>query len=323
MRFLIPGGTGQVGTILTRALLGDGHEVTVLSRKPPRRAVCKVVSWDAESVGPWTKELEGVDAVVNLAGRSVNCRYGRRNRLQILNSRVRSTCILGRAIANAASPPRVWLQASTATIYAHRHESANDETTGILGGHEADAPDTWRFSIDVALAWEQAALEFTLPVTRRILMRSAMTMSPDPGGVFAALLGLVRCGMGGRSGSGRQYVSWIHDWDFVRAIYWLIHHPELDGAVNLAAPFPLPNAEFMQALRQAWAMRVGLAQSKWILEVGAFFLRTETELILKSRRVVPGRLLRSGFVFEFPHWPRAACDLCRRWRARGQNGQIG
>jgi uncharacterized protein (TIGR01777 family) len=217
----------------------------------------------------------------------------------------------------------VWLQASTATIYAHRYDAANDEATGILGGTEATAPDTWRFSIDVATAWERAAKEAVVLQTRKVLLRSAITMSPDQGGAFDVLLGLVRRGLGGRQGDGRQYVSWIHDRDFVRAVYWLIDHPELDGPVNLASPNPLPNAEFMRTLRSAWGTRVGLPSSKWMLELGAWLLRTETELILKSRRVVPGRLLQSGFRFEFPTWAEAAADLCRRWREAVQKGSGG
>jgi uncharacterized protein (TIGR01777 family) len=313
MKIVIPGGTGQVGTLLARAFLADGHEVVVLSRNPGS-APGRVVGWDAETVSEWAAELDGADAVINLAGRSVNCRYNAENRRLIQESRVRSTRAVGKAIARAARPPRVWLQASTATIYAHRYDAPNDEATGILGGGEAGAPDTWRFSIEVAKSWEQAANEGDLPHTRRVLLRSAMTMSPDPGGVFAVLLGLVRWGLGGASGDGRQYVSWIHDRDFVRAIYWLIEHSDLAGPVNLAAPNPVPNAAFMRTLRAAWGIGFGLPATKWMLEIGAVFLRSETELILKSRRVVPARLLQSGFVFQFPTWAEAADDLCRRWR---------
>jgi uncharacterized protein (TIGR01777 family) len=208
----------------------------------------------------------------------------------------------------------VWLQASTATIYAHRFDAANDELSGILGGSEPQAPDTWRFSIEVARAWEEAASAVALPRTRRVLLRSAMTMSPDKGGVFDVLLGLVRRGLGGACGAGRQYVSWIHDVDFVRSIYWIINHESLEGAVNLCSPNPVPNAEFMRGLREAWGIRFGLPANRWMLELGAFLLRTETELILKSRRVIPTRLLQSGYPFQFPNWRRAAEDLCRRWR---------
>jgi uncharacterized protein (TIGR01777 family) len=313
MKIIIPGGTGQVGTVLARAFHRDGHEVVVLSRTP-RAAPWRVVPWDARTVGDWAAELDGADAVINLAGRSVNCRYTPANRRAIKESRVDSTRAVGAVIARAARPPRVWLQASTATIYAHRYDAPNDETTGLLGGAERDAPDTWRFSIDVATSWERALDEVAVPGTRKVKLRSAMVMSPDRGGVFDVLLGLVRRGLGGPTGDGRQYVSWIHDEDFVRAVSWLIERDTLEGPVNLAAPNPVPNAEFMRALREAWGIRFGLPATAWMLEVGAFFLRTETELVLKSRRVVPGRLLQDGFTFRFPAWPEAARDLCRRWR---------
>jgi uncharacterized protein (TIGR01777 family) len=313
MKIIIPGGSGQVGTVLARAFVADGHDVVVLSRTPAT-AAWRIVQWDAATVGDWAAEIDGADVVVNLAGRSVNCRYNAENRRLIKESRVNSTRAVGQAIAQARRPPRVWLQASTATIYAHRYDAPNDEATGILGGTEEHAPDTWRFSIDVAKSWEAAANEVVVPQTRKVLLRSAMTMSPDRGGIFDVLLGLVRWRLGGASGDGRQYVSWIHDRDFIRAIYWLIEHPELDGPVNLASPNPVPNAEFMRTLRKAWGVRIGLPAAKWMLAIGAFFMRTETELILKSRRVVPGRLLQSGFEFQFPTWAEAAADLCGRWR---------
>jgi uncharacterized protein (TIGR01777 family) len=315
MKVVIPGGSGQVGTILARSFHADGHGVVVLSRQPAA-APWRVVAWDAETLGAWAAELEGADAVINLAGRSVNCRYNSENRRLIVESRVQSTRLVGEAIARASRPPRVWLQASTATIYAHRYDAPNDEATGILGGAEPGAPDTWRFSIDVATSWEKAAEEAVVPHTRKVLLRSAMTMSPDRGGVFDVLLRLVRFGLGGRAGDGRQYVSWIHDVDFVRAVYRLIEDNRFAGAVNLCAPNPVPNAEFMRTLRGAWGTRIGLPATGWMLEVGAFFLRTETELVLKSRRVVPGRLLEAGFVFQFPTWAEAARDLCNRWRER-------
>lgn len=265
-------------------------------------------------MGAWAEEVDGADVVVNLAGRSVDCRYTPENRRAILDSRVHSTRIVGEAIAQAKQPPAVWLQASTATIYAHRYDAPNDETTGLIGGNEPDAPDTWSFSIDVAKAWEQTLMEANLPHTRRVAMRSAMTMSPDRGGVFDVLLKLVRFGLGGRASDGRQYISWIHDIDFVRAVDWLIANDSVEGPVNLAAPHPLSNAEFMRMLREAWGTSLGLPASRWMLEFGAFFLRTETELVLKSRRVVPGLLSEHGFEFRFPTWPEAARDLCRRWQ---------
>ena len=313
MKIVVAGGSGQVGTILTRGFRADGHEVVVLSRRPVSEP-WRVVAWDAQTLGDWCAELDDADVVINLAGRSVNCRYTAPNRRMIMESRVRSTRVLGDAIGHSAHPPRVWLQASTATIYAHRYNAPNDEATGILGGGERVVPDSWRFSIDVATAWEQAANEACVPRTRKVLMRSAMTMSPDRGGIFDTLLKLVRRGLGGTCGDGRQFISWIHELDFIRAVYWLINHDELEGPVNLASPNPLPNAEFMRKLRRASGTRIGLPASPWMLEMGAFLMRTETELILKSRRVVPRRLLESGFHFDFPTWPEAAADLCRRWR---------
>jgi uncharacterized protein (TIGR01777 family) len=319
MKIVIPGGSGQVGTLLARAFVADGHEVVVLSRNPGK-APWRIVPWDAVTVGDWATEMDGADAVINLAGRSVNCRYTAENRRLILESRIESTRAVGRAIAGATRPPWVWLQASTATIYAHRYDAPNDEATGILGGTEDHVPDTWRFSIDVARSWERTANEAAVPQTRKVLLRAAMTMSPDRGGVFDTLLALVRWGLGGTVGDGRQYVSWIHERDFIRAIYWLIDHVELEGPVNLAAPNPLPYAEFMRDLRAAWGIGFGLPALKWMLEIGTFFMRSESELVLKSRRVVPGRLLQSGFVFQFPTWAAAAADLCRRWREARQGG---
>lgn len=314
MKVVIPGGSGQVGTVLARHFHHLGHNVVVLSRSPGA-APWRVVPWDGETPGPWTAELDGADVVINLAGRSVNCRYSPANRRAIVDSRVNSTRAVGRAIADASRPPRVWLQASTATIYAHRYDAPNDEATGVLGGSEPNAPETWRFSIEVATAWEKALAESPVPHTRTVLMRSAITMSPDRGGAFDVLLGLVRRRLGGRASDGRQYVSWVHDRDFIRAVEWLIDHDDIRGPVNIAAPEPLPNAEFMRELRHAWGIRFGLPATRWMVEVGAWVLRTESELILKSRRVVPGRLFAGGFRFDFPTWPEAARDLCQRWRA--------
>ncbi len=314
MKIIIPGGTGQVGAVLARAFHQNNHEVVILSRQAADESVGRVVHWDAETLGGWTSEFENADVVINLAGRSVNCRYTPENRRQIIESRVKSTTIVGEAIAKAKNPPRIWLQASTATIYAHRYDAANDELTGIIGGDEPDAPDTWNFSIKVAKSWEQAANAIETPGTRKVLLHSAMTMSSDKNGIFDVLLGLVRKGLGGTSGDGRQYLSWIHDADFIRSIDWLIEREDLSGAVNIAAPNPLPNRDFMRILREKWGTGIGLPATEWMLEIGAVLMQTETELVLKSRRVVPTKLLESGFEFEFPTWENAAADLCRRWR---------
>ncbi|MBN9119003.1 MAG: TIGR01777 family oxidoreductase [Planctomycetes bacterium] len=325
MKIVIPGGSGQIGTILARHFHAAGHEVVVLSRSPTAQMVWRVVPWEVPSAKPegfartrgaWANEFDGADVVINLAGRSVNCRYTRANRREILESRVRSTQIVGEAIGACARPPRLWLQSSTATIYAHRFDAPNDERTGVLGGNEPDAPETWRFGIAVAAAWEDALGAADTPRTRKVALRSAMTMSPDRGGVFDVLLGLVRRGLGGRAGAGTQFVSWVHEADFIAAVEFLIGHDELSGPVNVCAPEPLPNAEFMRALRAAWGVRFGLPAAGWMVGLGAWAMRTESELVLKSRRVVPGRLLDAGFAFRFPSWPGAARDLCQRWRDR-------
>jgi uncharacterized protein (TIGR01777 family) len=327
MKVVIPGGSGQVGTLLARGFHAGGDDVVVLSRQGPGRASAtataapwRIVAWDARTAGEWQREIDGADVVINLAGRSVNCRYNAENRQAIMDSRVESTRIVGKAIARAQRPPRVWLQASTATIYAHRFDAANDEQTGIIGGTEPDAPASWRFSIDVARAWERALDQAQTPATRKVAMRSALILSPDRGGIFDTLLKLVRFGLGGNAAGGRQYVSWIQDDDFVRAVRWLIDRPEMEGVVNIASPRPVPYADFMRALRTAWGMPVGLPASRWMLHVGAFLMGSEAELVLKSRRVVPARLLKSGFAFRYPHWADAAKNLCDRWRAAARSG---
>jgi len=315
MKVVLAGGSGQVGNILAAHFANKAHEVVNFSRNSTlQQKNVRTVAWDAKTLGDWTTDLEGADILTNLAGRNVNCRYNLANRRLIMDSRVESTRVLAQAIAQTKRPPRLWLQSSTATIYSHRYDAPNDELTGIVGGSEPNAPDTWKFSIEVADAWEREFDARDLPQTRKVKLRTAMVMSPDRRGVFDVLSGLVRKGLGGRAGDGRQFVSWIHDLDFLGAIDWLIAHTELDGAINLCSPNPLPNSEFMRAIRQAWGISFGLPSAKWMLEVGAVFLRTETELILKSRRVVPTRLLQSGFKFQFPEWPEAARDLCNRWK---------
>ena len=317
MKIIIPGGNGQVGQILARALRDEGHECVILTRKlsHPKDETpgLREVLWDGKTLGPWTTELDGADVVINLAGRSVNCRYHERNLSEMMASRVESTRVIGQAIAQAKNPPRVWLQAGTATIYAHRFDAPNDEETGIIGGHEPGAPALWAKSIDIAQAWEAEINAAPTPRTRKVILRSAMTMSPDHGGVFHVLASQCRLGFG-RHGNGHQFVSWIHEHDFVAAVKFLIERENLTGAFNLAAPHPLPNRDFIAALHTALGSKLSVPVPRWALELGTFFLRTETELILKSRRVVPTRLLKNGFTFRYQDWPTAATELVERWR---------
>jgi uncharacterized protein len=322
-RIVIPGGSGQVGTLLARHFHTQGHQVTVLSRNP-QPAPWKTLQWDARSEDAWMEELEGADTVINLTGRSVNCRYGPANRKAIYDSRMDSTRLLNRVISSLSHPPKLWMNASTATIYRHSpnesgREPANDEATGALGGNEPGAPDTWNFSIQVAKDWESAFFETEIPNVRKIALRSAVTFSADKGGIFNVLSNLVRRGLGGAQGNGRQMVSWIHEADFRAAIDFLIAHPKsedqaLSGVVNLASPNPLRNRDFMRNLRQAWNIPIGLPAPSWLIEIGCFALQTESELVLKSRHVTPGRLEAAGFHFQFPEWPSAAADLVQQWR---------
>lgn len=317
MRIVIPGGTGQVGTILTRALSAAGHEVVVLTRTPKRDHELR---WDGRSLGPWADAIDGSDVVVNLAGSTVNCRYTPANLQAMMDSRVYSTRIVGEAIAAAARPPRVWLQMSTATIYAHRFDAPHDERTGVIGGTEPGVPSYWTNSVEIAQAWERAQDRALTPDTRKVALRCAMVMSPDRGGAFHLLLRLARSGLGGPIAGGAQYMSWIHDRDLVRAVEFLVARDDLAGPVNLAAPDPQLQHAFMRAIRAARGIPVGLPATRWMAEIGAFVLRSDTELLLKSRSVVPGRLLEAGFEFEHDRWSDAAQDLVRRMPGRAGTG---
>jgi uncharacterized protein (TIGR01777 family) len=305
-RLVLAGGSGFLGRVLAAHFAAAGWEVVVLGRRAGTPGGARWVQWDARALGPWASELEGAAAVVNLAGRSVNCRYDAGNRAAILHSRVESTRVLGRAIAACEAPPPVWLNSSTATIYRHSLDRPMDEATGEIGATPA-AKDA--FSVEVAQAWEAALAETETPGVRKVALRTAMVLGLDPNSVYPTLLRLARLGLGGPLAGGRQYVSWIHAADFCRAIEWLIERPELSGPVNVAAPSPVTNAELMRRFRAAAGTPFGLPASRWMLELGAWALGTETELVLKSRRVVPRRLLESGFEFRFPLLQAALDDL--------------
>ena len=307
MKKIIPaGGSGFLGRTLAAHFLSLGHSVTNLTRSPkPMVNGVRELQWDARTVGDWESELEGATAVINLTGRSVNCRYHAENRVLILESRVHSTRVIGEAIARCKTPPLIWLNASTATIYQHTFGPAWDEAGNICGTREAKD----EFSVQVATEWEKALSEAPTPATRKVAMRAAMVLGNDKNSVFPMLCRLARFGLGGKMGDGRQFVSWIHQADFCRAVEWLIAHEELRGPVNICAPNPLGNAEMMKAFRDVVGMPLGLPAARWMLEVGAFALRTETELILKSRRVIPRLLVESGFTFHFPFLQDALKDL--------------
>lgn len=323
LRIVIPGGSGQVGRLLAAYFQERGHHVTVLTRGP-YTAPWQTVHWDGVNRGPWIQTLEGADVCIHLSGRSVNCRATKKNRKALYDSRIGTTRLVGDAISVLDNPPRVWLNASTATIYRHALDRDMDEATGEIGGNEwitkrRRAPAKWNWTIKLVKDWEAAFFAAKTPRTRKVALRTSLVFSPTPGSVFEVFSNLVRASMGGKQGNGRQYVSWIHESDYARAVEFLIEHDELDGAVNLTSPHPLPNREFMQALRDAWGVPNGLPAPAMLIRLGAIFLRTEPELALKSRRVVPGRLMNAGFKFEFPAWADAARDLVAQWRLN--NGQ--
>jgi uncharacterized protein (TIGR01777 family) len=321
LRIVLPGGSGNIGAVLARYFQERGHRVTVLTRAP-YTASWPTVHWDGAHAGPWVETLEGADVCINLSGRSIDCRYTERNRRALYDSRIGPTELLQQVIDGLNNPPWLWMNASSATIYRHAIDREMDEATGEMGGNEwmgegiwrRRAPEKWNWTARLVREWERALFSAPTPRTRKIALRTSLVMSPAPDSVFGVLSRLTRLSLGGTQGNGRQYVSWIHETDFARALEFLILHEEVEGPVNLTAPQPLPNREFMAALREAWEVPNGLPAPALLLSLGMFLLRSEPELILKSRRVVPGRLLDAGFRFCFPTWPEAAQDLVRRWR---------
>ena len=308
---VIAGGTGVLGQALAEYFSAKNRDVIVLSRRGGA-APGKVrhVQWNglpAEQAEEWEQWLHGAAAVINMAGRSVNCRYTARNRRAMMDSRILSTRALAAALTRCKTMPAVWLNSSTATIYKHTFGPAHDER-GEIGATDA-ARDA--FSIEIATRWERELFASSTPI-RKVALRTAVVLSHRPGNMVGILRRLARFGLGGRMGDGKQWVSWVHERDFCRAVEFLIEHPELEGPVNVAAPNPVTNAEMMQAFRQLERRRIGLPAARWMLEVGAFVLRTETELLLKSRRVVPGRLVEAGFKFEFVQFEESLRNLASR-----------
>ena len=300
-RIILAGGSGYLGKILAGHFTKLGWEVVVLTRHTYGKT--NVLFWDGATVGDWAAALEDSEAVVNLAGRTVNCRYTPKHQREIYDSRVVPTRTLGAAIGRCVRPPRVWVNLSSATIYRHALDRPMDEETGEVGSG---------FSVDVCEKWEQALAQSATPRTRKIALRTAIVLGPGEGGAFAALHRLVRLGLGGTLGSGKQFVSWVHALDFARVTEWVVEREEMIGPLNCASPHPVSNADFMRALREVSHRSIGLPATRWMLEIGAFFLRTETELLLKSRRVVPGRLLAAGYKFEFPGLRGALQDILDR-----------
>lgn len=302
-KVILAGGTGTMGRILQNHFAERGHEVVVLTRRPAvqQHPRVRMVQWDGRTPGAWTAELEQASVVVNLAGRSVDCRYNQHNKDLILNSRLDATRVLGETIGGCAVPPPLWINLSSATVYRHAEDRPMDEAAGELGTD---------FSPQVVLAWEREFFQHQRAGVRQVAVRCAMVFS-NGGGAFPRFAGLVRAGLGGHHGSGTQYVSWVHEADVAHFFQWLVDTPAVDGIINLAAPNPLPERELMKALRERLKPAVAFNIPEWMLGIGAFFLRTETELVLKSRRVVPARALALGYAFKHNQINSALDDLLR------------
>lgn len=312
-RIILAGGSGFLGTVLAQHFKALHWELLVLTRQPKARADgVREIAWDGVNLGSWAAELEGAEAVVNLCGKSVDCRYTASNRKVLVESRTLPTRALGEAIAQCKVPPRVWLNSSTATIYKHTFGPAWDESGLIQGTPEAKD----EFSIQIAEMWEREFDKAGTPRTRKVALRSAMVLGHGRNSVFPVLRRLTRLGLGGRMGSGKQFVSWIHHEDFCRVIEWLIAREHISGVINVTAPNPLTNGDMMRLFREQLGIPIGLPATEWMLEAGAFLLRTETELIIKSRRVVPGRLLANDFEFRFTNLADALRDLLVDQKAR-------
>ncbi|ASU32566.1 TIGR01777 family oxidoreductase [Mucilaginibacter xinganensis] len=289
-KIVLAGGNGYLGRVLADYYKDKAAEIVILSRHEKQvEQNIRTVTWDGKTRGKWTAELVNADLLVNLCGKNVNCRYTEKNKAEILASRLQPTELLGEVIRDLFEPPKLWINVTSATIYRHADDRPQDEETGEIGTG---------FSVDVCTRWEAAFNKYETPKTRKVALRMAIVLGRNDS-AFPRLLNLVKLGMGGMQGNGRQYVSWVHEHDVARSTEWLLDHPEMNGVFNCAAPVPLKNADLMQVIRNAYGMPFGLPAPQWMLEAGAVLIGTETELILKSRWVLPARLLKSGFKFEY------------------------
>ncbi|MCC8410715.1 TIGR01777 family oxidoreductase [Mucilaginibacter sp. UR6-1] len=290
-KVILAGGSGYLGMILAEHFSKQAHEVVIFSRNPKTAAKnIKMIYWDGHTIGDWATHLNNSDVLINLTGKSVNCRYNERNKAEIFASRLNATRVLGKALKQTNNPPKVWINAASATIYRHAEDRPQDEYTGELGTG---------FSVDVCKQWEQAFAEQHVPGIRKLALRISVVLGSN-GGVANYYLNLARFGLGGIQGSGKQYFSWVHEDDITGSIDFLLDNPTLEGAFNIASPYPIQNNKLMATIRKAVGVPFGLPATKWMLEIGTLLLRTETELILKSRWVLPTRLTEAGYIFKVP-----------------------
>lgn len=299
-KIILAGGQGYLGRVLSRFYEAAGAEVVVLSRKTASvNGRIRTVQWDGKTPGSWLEELENADLLVNLCGKNVNCRYTQKNKAEILRSRLEPTQLLNHILARLKNPPPCWINISSATIYRHAEDWAQGDYNGEIG---------YGFSIDVCKAWEAAFFKEEIPGVRKVALRLSIVLGREDG-AFPRLLNLTRFGLGGKLGNGHQYISWIHEQDTARAIDWIYQHPEFAGPINCTAPQPIKQADLMNCLRNTLGIPIGLPTPVWLLEIGAWLIGTETELLLKSRWVVPEKLLESGFRFHYPKIEGAISDL--------------
>ncbi|MCD8741150.1 TIGR01777 family oxidoreductase [Mucilaginibacter roseus] len=290
-KVILAGGSGYLGTVLAAHFSKLAKEVIIFTRNPqPQNGNITMVYWNGRTLGDWAVHLEDSDVLINLAGKSVNCRYNKKNKAEIFSSRLNATRILGEALLLTDNKPKVWINAASATIYRHAEDRPQDEYTGDIGAG---------FSVEVCKQWEQAFAEQNIRGIRKIVLRISIVLGKH-GGVAGYYLNLARFGLGGIQGNGKQYFSWVHEDDVTGSIDFLLDNPNLQGAFNIASPNPIQNRELMAVIRKAVGAPFGLPATKWMLEIGTWLLRTETELILKSRWVLPTRLTEASYNFKVP-----------------------
>jgi uncharacterized protein len=289
MKIVIAAGTGFLGQVLIRHFKQNAKEIVVLTRgKEKQEGNISYVHWNAKSLTGWETTLENADLLINLAGKSVDCRYNEANKKEILLSRINSTKILNEAVLQCNNPPKHWLNSSTATIYRHSVDKQMDEYTGEIGND---------FSMNVAQSWEKAFFKTETPNTKKTALRTSIVLGKN-GGAFLPLKNLTQMGFGGKQGNGKQFVSWIHEDDFAKALEF-VFEKEITGVINIVSPTPIQNKDFMKALRKELKIPFGTPIGKRLLEFGAKIIGTETELVLKSRNVIPKRLQENGFTFNY------------------------
>lgn len=302
-KIIIAGGTGFLGECLSNFYVDKGFQVIILTRtEQTDKAPLFYHQWDGRSIGEWAETLEDAEALINLTGKSVDCRYNERNKRLIYDSRLNATRILGTAIAACKNPPKVWINAASATIYRHSLDKPMDEETGEIGTG---------FSVDVCKKWERAFNEQKVPKTRKVIFRMAIVLGYEKG-ALQPLKNLARLGLGGKQGPGNQFFSWIHERDFVNIINFVIQNEEIEGVYNVAAPHPVSNYQLMDLIRKILRKPFGIPMPTWLLRVGAVLINTETELILKSRYIIPQKLLQKNYLFEFPTMEKALSDLLNK-----------